>query len=91
MSKGVTLPTVVGLAVGTTFVLVVVLFMNNFHRMMEGGDGASIVIIQEGSSMEDSGKTYEPRIVRTILGVNNTVIWINEDSAPNWIEADNVL
>jgi plastocyanin len=86
--EGVALPTAIGLAVGVGFVLTVFLFMNSFHARMEGQSGDAVIIkLPEGAS--ESGATFEPQVVRVILGVNNTVVWINEDRVSTWIEADN--
>lgn len=47
------------------------------------------VIIPKGSEDPSSGKNYEPRFVVVVLGVNNTVRWVNEALAGNTISADN--
>lgn len=70
-----------GLAAGVAFVLLFALY---------GIEPAkSIVVIQEGSSVEESGKNFEPRIITVVIGVNNTVAWINQDVVPNTVVADN--
>ena len=48
----------------------------------------STVVIPKGSSDPNSGKNYEPRYLLVVLGVNNTVRWINEDDVPDTIVAD---
>ncbi|CUR51374.1 Putative blue (Type 1) copper containing protein [Nitrosotalea devaniterrae] len=48
----------------------------------------STIIIPKGSSDPSSGKNYEPRYLLVVLGVNNTVRWINEDDLPGAIVAD---
>jgi len=47
------------------------------------------ITIPGGASLADSGKSYEPQIVRVIVGYNNTVRWVNYDSTYHYIEADN--
>lgn len=46
------------------------------------------VSIPEGASLEDSGKTYDPKVIKVIIGYNNTVRWVNNDSTYHYIEAD---
>ena len=47
------------------------------------------VIIPQGAEDPSSGKNYEPQYIRVIIGVNNTVKWINDDTATSSIFADN--
>lgn len=49
----------------------------------------STVIIPQGAGDPSSGKNYEPQYIRVIIGVNNTVKWINDDIATSSIFADN--
>ncbi len=44
------------------------------------------VVIPEGVS---SGGTFEPQVIKVIVGYNNTVRWVNEDNTAHFIEADN--
>jgi len=46
------------------------------------------VPIPEGASIASSGRTYDPQIIKVIIGYNNTVRWVNEDSTYHFIEAD---
>lgn len=48
------------------------------------------VIIPAGSEDPQSGKNYDPPSVTVVIGVNNTVQWINQSpSAANTITSDN--
>jgi plastocyanin len=47
------------------------------------------VIIPQGVENASSGKNYDPQYLHVVIGVNNTVKWINEDSVPSSIIADN--
>lgn len=49
------------------------------------------VIIQSGASDPSSGKNYEPQYLHVVIGVNNTVKWINDDIEMNSIVADNQI
>lgn len=49
----------------------------------------AIVIIPEGSSIPDSEhNNFEPAVITVVIGVNNTVRWINEDSTFHNFSAD---
>ncbi|HJT09574.1 MAG TPA: hypothetical protein VJ771_02200 [Candidatus Nitrosotalea sp.] len=50
----------------------------------------SNIVIPAGAEVPNSGKNYEPRYLVIVLGVNNTVRWINESpSAAHAIVAEN--
>lgn len=46
------------------------------------------VAIPEGASIASSGITYDPQVIKVIIGYNNTVRWVNKDSTYHFIEAD---
>ena len=46
------------------------------------------VIIPVGSSMESSERNnFEPAVIKVVIGVNNTVRWVNEDNVASRITA----
>src|SRR6267143_2436939 len=49
----------------------------------------STVIIPKDSEDQSSGKNFEPRYLVVVLGVNNTVRWVNEAVVLNTVVADN--
>ena len=49
----------------------------------------STVIIPKDSEDQNSGKNYEPAHLVVVLGINNTVRWINEADVGNTIVANN--
>ena len=49
----------------------------------------SAIIIPKDSEDQSSGKNFEPKYLVVVLGVNNTVRWINEADVPNTLFADN--
>ncbi|MGI0087488.1 MAG: cupredoxin domain-containing protein [Nitrosotalea sp.] len=51
--------------------------------------GISTVVIPKGSEDATSGKDCEPKFLVVVLGVNNTVRWVNDALVANFIEADN--
>ena len=75
-------PVAVGLAVGVAFIMVLALALSP-------GTSISKVIIAEGSSLESAERNnFEPTHIRVVIGVSNTVQWINQDVVPHSIEAD---
>ena len=46
------------------------------------------VKILEGSTLETSEQYLEPEVIRVVIGVNNTVRWINEDTVPHTVTSD---
>ena len=51
-----------------------------------GGKQYSLVEIPYNAA---SSTTFEPKVTKVVIGVNNTVRWVNKDTVPTWIEADN--
>jgi plastocyanin len=47
------------------------------------------VTIVEGSANPGQERNYVPKEVRGILGVDNTIIWINEDTTAHSVTTDN--
>ncbi len=47
------------------------------------------VVIPEGAGDPTSLRPFEPQTITVVIGVNNTVRWINNDLVSHWIEADN--
>lgn len=48
----------------------------------------SIVTIPENASLESSGRNFEPSPIKVVIGVNNTVRWINQDLVMSSVVAD---
>lgn len=47
------------------------------------------MLIPEGSSLESSQhNNFEPAEITVVIGVNNTVRWINSDSVPSTVISD---
>lgn len=49
----------------------------------------AIVKILDGASDPNNQKFLDPEVVTVVIGVNNTVRWINEDSSPHTLTTDN--
>lgn len=89
MSEGVATPVVVGLVVGIAFVVSFSMLAMTFQEQSSVSE-SSVVIIPEGSSLESSERNnFEPETITIVIGTNNTVTWINEDTVPASIRADN--
>lgn len=53
---------------------------NNSNGSIDGSsmnNGGVVIVISKGIDDIDSGVTFNPPIIRTVLGVNNTVTWMN--------------
>jgi plastocyanin len=80
VAGAVVAPVVAGLVVGAAFVVLFVL--HDFAR-------ESTVIIPEGSSVPENGSNFTPQTLTVMVGVNNTVVWVNQDVVPSTVIADN--
>lgn len=49
---------------------------------------ASVVTIPEGAAIENSGKNFEPKTIKVVIGINNTVRWVNKDSTFHTVVSD---
>ena len=47
------------------------------------------VSIAPGSGTDTTGKGFTPDTITVVLGVNNTVVWTNDDTAPHTVTANN--
>ena len=52
------------------------------------GPGATKVTIVPGAYSDTSSKGFLPDTVTVVIGVNNTITWTNNDSAPHTVTAD---
>ena len=49
------------------------------------------VIITRGSSNPENPDNYLPKEIKVVLGINNTIQWINQDETPNSVVSDTGL
>ncbi len=49
----------------------------------------SIVIIPKGSYIVDNNLTFEPEEITVVIGVNNTLMWLNQETTPIFINSVN--
>lgn len=79
MAGTVVAPVVAGLVVGAAFV--VLFALHDFAR-------ESTVIIPEGSSVPENGSNFTPETIMVMIGINNTVVWVNQDTVPGSVRAN---
>lgn len=83
------LPVIIGLAIGIAFVvLFATMFANQRTTVPSIGKRVSEVIIPRNAVMVGN-PAFEPNPIKVMIGVNNTVRWVNQDDAWAWIAADN--
>lgn len=82
------MPVGVGFAAGILLIAIFAIWMGNppATQFNSSNMNVSKVVILEGAGLQNSGRTFEPQVITVQLGVNNTVLWINKDSIPYWIE-----
>ena len=95
------IPVIVGLSAGIAFVLIFILLStqlqtsviqrvfpsSNWKTFIINVPDVTLVTIPEGASFP--GNNFEPPITKVIIGTNNTVRWISQDTIPSSIIADN--
>jgi len=88
---------IVAVAIGISYVLFLVFvtpFMDNARPHQQSEPAVSTVVFVEGASLATAPNNgIEPKIVTVIVGLNNTVRWINQDTIPHGIptpDDDNV-
>lgn len=84
---------VVSLAIGAGVLVGVVLILSMMPSVPDSDSeptmpAVSIVTIPENASLESSGGGFEPSPIEVVIGVNNTVRWVNQDSVMSSVVAD---
>lgn len=81
---------IAGLATGVAFVAAFSLVMNqDSTRFTTERPSHVTVVIPEGSSQPDSDhNNFEPETIKVVIGINNTVRWINQDIVTSSVIAD---
>ena len=88
------LPLVIGVGAGILAAIFTGIIINTtFPRTSFGLDiihppQAVTVIIPAGAEQLDNELNFMPTEIRVILGVNNTVVWVNENSTPDRLVAE---
>jgi len=76
-------PVIAGITVGIAFIILFS-FQSNEQNVI--AKQVSIVTIPEGVAGQD--KNFEPPIIKVVIGLNNTVRWMNEESIPYTVVSD---
>ena len=89
MTDGLSASVIAGLAVD---VALVIMFSTGFQPKITKPSGLvtkiSIVTIPVNNTSEDGCHCFDPKIIRVVIGVNNTVRSVNEDSLPYTVASD---
>jgi plastocyanin len=89
---GTVAPVIAGLAAGIALIVVFSLWAANSQSVFSPSISqrrVSEVMIPNGASDAQLRKNFEPSIITVVIGVNNTVRWINNDTVPSSVTADN--
>jgi plastocyanin len=88
----------VGAGLATGIVLVAIFSVWNAygptvreHPAATAAPAVSTVAIVPGASLASAKKTFDPSVIRVVIGVNNTVRWTNNDDVLSSIVADNAI
>ena len=81
---------VAGLTVGIAFVVIISLGFQTKRALPEDIVMKSAVVkIPANSTAEDGCQCFDPKNMKVIIGLNNTVRWVNEDDLPYTVASDN--
>ncbi len=47
------------------------------------------VVIEQGAASNTQSPGYSPAVITVVIGVNNTVVWVNNDNAPHTVTSTN--
>jgi plastocyanin len=81
-------PVIAGMAVGIAFIIIF-----SFPSSLGFNQNVSIIsrrvsIVTILENAVDQGKNFKPASIKVVIGLNNTVRWIDEDSLPYAIVSD---
>ena len=82
---------ILGIMMLAIFLLVITSWQLHAEKTSDYSQSPQIttVIIPQGAEDPTSGKNYEPQNIHVIIGVNNTVKWINNDTTMSSVIANN--
>ena len=84
------LPVTIGLAAGIALILLfAIMFENQRTTVPSIGKPISEVIIPRDAYLVNN-TAFDPNPIKVVIGVNNTVRWVNHDDVAAIIEADNL-
>jgi plastocyanin len=80
---------ILGIMMLAIFLLVITSWQLHTENTNSQSPQITTVIIPQGAEDPTSGKNYEPQYIRVMIGINNTVKWINDDTTLSSVFADN--
>lgn len=84
-------PVIAGLAAGIALIIVFAIWFANLQTDKISPPlqpKVSEIIIPKGATSQ-LAKNFEPSVIKVVIGTNNTVRWVNNDSTPSSVIADN--
>jgi plastocyanin len=91
MFKGlrIKIPIIAAVAIGVSYFLFLVFvtpFMDNTHgqkEQLQPSIVSTVIIPEDAQNAPNRG--FEPQVITVMIGINNTVRWVNQDSVPHGI------
>ncbi len=74
-----------GIKLVVVSIAILVLFVAPFVNPVEA---KTVVTIPQGAGTDTSSPGYAPNTITVVIGVNNTVIWVNSDTVPHTVTSD---
>jgi len=87
LSDKAAIPAVAGIAAGVCLIIIFSIMLQT-PKKLENNPRVSLVTIPQEASAP-GGEGFVPKVIKVVIGTNNTVKWINRDSIPNSVYADN--
>ncbi|AFU58064.1 cupredoxin domain-containing protein [Candidatus Nitrososphaera gargensis Ga9.2] len=78
------------LAVATGLIINTTLPRNTFGSDILHPPQSVTIIIPANASIPDANPTFSPKEITVVLGVNNTVVWINQSNSPERVIGEDV-
>lgn len=81
------LPVLTGLGTGIAFIISFILFSPLLPDDVTAREVATVVI-PDGASLESNPDFFVPKVIKVMIGVNNTVRWVSQDEVPHDIASN---
>jgi plastocyanin len=87
--SAIAMPAAAGLAAGVLLIAIFAIWAGNLPARPYV---STVTIVRDAGVANGDGsgssKTFDPPVITVVMGVNNTVMWVNQDVVPYWIEPD---
>lgn len=84
IATGIALAVATGIIINTTFP------RNTFASDILHPPQSVTVVIPADASISDANPTFSPKEITVVLGLNNTVVWINHSNSPERVIGEDV-